>query len=108
MLLYSANYLMAQMMMKVAKELNQEMRDIYFSYYSIMNGIVTPPERWQTCTAAASGERERTNDKSFCANCKSTLKLKLTSSGNAVIHSQNGYEVKKSLTLMSLLQRQLE
>ena len=61
LLLYLANYLMAQTVMKVAKELNQEMRDIYFSYYSIMNGIVTPPERWQTCTAAASGERELTD-----------------------------------------------
>jgi hypothetical protein len=41
--------------MKFAKELNQEMRDIYFSYYSVMNGITSAPEMWQTCTAAASG-----------------------------------------------------
>jgi hypothetical protein len=47
---------MAQTIMKFAKELNQEMRDIYFSYYSVMNGVTSAPERWQTCTAAASGK----------------------------------------------------
>jgi hypothetical protein len=44
---------MAQTIMKFAKELNQEMRDIYFS---VMNGVTSAPERWQTCTAAASGK----------------------------------------------------
>jgi len=47
---------MARAMMKLAKELNQEMRDIYFSYYSVMNGVATAPPRWQTCTTSASGE----------------------------------------------------
>jgi hypothetical protein len=46
---------MARTIMKLAKELNQEMRDIYFSYYSVMNGVTSAPERWQTCIAAASG-----------------------------------------------------
>ncbi len=41
--------------MRWAKEQTQEMRDIAFRFTSVMNGVTSAPERWQTCTAAASG-----------------------------------------------------
>ena len=31
------------------------MRDAAFRYSSVMTGVTTAPERWQTCTAKATG-----------------------------------------------------
>jgi len=50
-----ANYIFSMAAMRWAKEQTQEMRDIAFRFTSVMNGVTSAPERWQTCTAAASG-----------------------------------------------------
>jgi len=49
------NYLWSRATTKVASELNQAMRDAAFRYSSVMTGVTTAPERWQTCTAKATG-----------------------------------------------------
>jgi len=49
------NYLWARYAMDSASNLNMEMRDIAFKFNSVMNGVTTQPERWQTCTAKSSG-----------------------------------------------------
>jgi len=50
-----SNYLWARAMMKIASETNQAMRDAAFKYNSVMTGVTSAPERWQTCTAKATG-----------------------------------------------------
>merc|ERR1711887_463641 len=50
-----ANYLWARIMMTVAPEFDQAMRDVAFKYSSVMTGITTQPERKVTCTAKATG-----------------------------------------------------
>ena len=49
------NYLWARYAMDTASNLNMEMRDIAFKFNSVMSGVTTQPERWQTCTAKSSG-----------------------------------------------------
>merc|ERR1712168_1396470 len=50
-----ANYLWARIMMTVAPEFDQAMRDAAFKYSSVMTGITTQQERKVTCTAKATG-----------------------------------------------------
>ena len=52
---FSANYLYARLTMKLARELTSEMRDIAFKFNAAMTGVDKAPERWQTCTSAATG-----------------------------------------------------
>jgi hypothetical protein len=55
MFYFSANYLYARLTMKLARELTSEMRDIAFKFNAAMTGVDKAPERWQTCTSAATG-----------------------------------------------------
>ena len=41
--------------MQFAGELTAEMRDVAFKFNSVMTGVSEAPERWQTCTAKATG-----------------------------------------------------
>jgi len=49
------NYLFSRFMMKIAEELTTEMRDISFKFTAALTGVDEQPERWQTCTAKATG-----------------------------------------------------
>jgi len=50
-----ANYLHWRTYMDIAGELTQELRDIAFSFKSVMSGVSQEPPRWQTCTSEAVG-----------------------------------------------------
>jgi len=50
-----SNYLHWRSVMSLANDLTQEMRDIYFAYYSAMTGVTEQSERWQTCVSKSVG-----------------------------------------------------